>query len=79
MSLIYVFDVYRSGYGLGLRHSHAGARRRANWELILFRPLIWVPLVNTASYLEGYQSGYRDGAASNALTMQLGDRFLPPH
>lgn len=70
MALLEVFDVYRSGYALGQQHARAGERRRAGWELQLTRPLVWVPLVSTASFLEGYEQGYHDEAAVRGLVNQ---------
>ncbi|PWI31923.1 hypothetical protein DI392_17990 [Vibrio albus] len=56
-----IFDMYRSGFKRGYEHGSSGKRRMAAWELILTKPVIWLPGVNIFSYLEGYIMGYRDG------------------
>lgn len=57
-----VFNVYRSGYRIGVADGVAGRRRRANWELWLFQPLCWLPGVDAGSFAAGYGDGYGDGS-----------------
>jgi hypothetical protein len=66
-----LIDTYRSGYDLGQTHGRSRQRRRAAWELRLTRGMLWLPLVNVGSYIDGYHTGYSD-----ALRLQEAFRCL---
>ena len=66
-----LFDIYRSGYILGKRHGEAGQRRRASWELRLTQLIIWIPLTDTDSFLQGYHQGYHDALQAHGLAEHL--------
>ena len=70
-----VFNIYRRGYELGYSHGSQGQRRMANWEMAFVAPIILVPLVDRQSYLNGYQRGFDDGAASAKFFVQACGRF----
>lgn len=59
-----VFNIYRRGYELGYSHGSQSRRRIANWEMVLVAPIVLVPLVDRQSFVDGYQRGFDDGAAS---------------
>lgn len=67
-----IFDLYRSGFELGVTHAQTGQRRRAKWELTAFHPLTWLPGVDTGSFYEGYNQGYHDGSAIRAVINRTG-------
>lgn len=52
-----LFNLYRSGYRLCVADGTAGRRRRADWELLLLRPVNWLPGVDAASFAAGYAEG----------------------
>jgi len=70
-----VFNIYRQGYELGYFHGSQGQRRMANWETAFAAPITLVPLVDGESFLNGYQRGFDDGAASDKFFAQARDRF----
>lgn len=71
-----LFDVYRQGYQLGVADAQLGRRRRARWELVLLRPLNWLPGVDANSFVSGYVEGYGDGTRLRLWQQQS---ILPPH
>lgn len=56
-----IFDLFRHGYEIGNLHGRSGERRRANWEVLAFQPIAWLPGTDTDSLLQGYQEGFKDG------------------
>lgn len=66
-----LFDTYRSGYQLGQDHGRSSQRRRAAWELRLTCGRLWLPLVDTGSFIEGYHCGYADAMRLQAALRQL--------
>lgn len=66
-----IFDVFRSGYLLGQQHGQAAERRRAAWELQLTQLLLWLPSVNSDSFLRGYQAGYEDAMRFRSALVQM--------
>jgi len=69
-----IFNLYRSGYQLGVADGMAGHRRRADWELKLLRPVNWLPGVDANSFVMGYAEGYGDGTRVTLWQQQE----LPP-
>lgn len=69
------FNVFRSGYRLGVADGMAGNRHRADWELILLRPLNWLPGVDRGSFVAGYAEGYGDGTR---ITLWQQHQIAPP-
>lgn len=67
-----IFDVFRSGYLLGQQHGQAAERRRAAWELQITHFRLWLPGVDTESFLRGYETGYQDAMRLRSALAQLG-------
>lgn len=70
-----LFNLHRSGYRLGVADGMAGRRRRADWELVLLRPINWLPGVDAGSFVAGYAEGYGDGTR---VTLWQRHQIPPP-
>lgn len=70
-----LFNLYRSGYRLGVADGVAGRRQRADWELWLLRPVNWLPGVDAGSFAAGYAEGYGDGSR---VTLWQQHQIPPP-
>lgn len=68
-----IFNIFRGGYLLGQLHANNNQRRKANWEILASRPLTWIPFFDSATYLKGYDQGYKDALANASLAKHLKD------
>ena len=66
-----IFDIFRSGYNQGYQHGSRGERRRAEWELMISNPLVWIPGVDSQSFLNGYVKGYSDSMMTRSVIHQF--------